>query len=165
MQVEIANLVGKMTLTNNAKDYIARNGGQVLVDMLSSNLERKESSLKALNNLSRLDDNATILVNLGVLPALTNILFTTQQDGASNLKHLAASTIANIVSNSGHWELSFADKEGHPMQSEFVIHRLMEELSQSSCTCKAAILQILCGIASSPQASGVFPGLYLVYDS
>ena len=160
VQMEIASLVGKMTLTNNAKDYIARKGGQVLVNMLSSsNIKGKASSLRALYNLSTLDDNATILVDMGVLPALTNILFTTQQD---DLKHLAASTIANIVSNTGHWELSSADKEGNLMQSEFIIHRLLELLSQSSCTCQAAILHILWGVASSPQASGVLPGFYLV---
>ena len=33
VRTEIANLVGKMTLTNDAKDYIARKGGQILVNM------------------------------------------------------------------------------------------------------------------------------------
>ncbi|ONK77056.1 uncharacterized protein A4U43_C02F2640 [Asparagus officinalis] len=153
VQMEMASLVGKMTLTNSAKDYIARKGGQILVNMLSSNLEGKASCLQALYNLSTLDDNATILVDLGVLPALTNILFATQEDGSSYLRQLAASTIANIVSNSGHWELSSADMEGNQMQSEFIIHRLTDLLSESSCTYQAAILHILCGIASSPQAS------------
>lgn len=153
VKMVIATLVGKMTLTNNGKDYIARKGGKVLVGMLSSNQEGRASSLQAVYNLSTLDDNATVLVNFGVLPALINILFATQQDGSSDLKDLAAKTIANIVSNSGHWELSVADKEGHPIQSEFIIHRLLELLSDSSCNCVAAVLHILCGIASSPQAS------------
>lgn len=160
MRTEIASLIGKMTLTNNAKDYIARKGGQILVNMLSSQLEEKASSLQALYNLSSLDDNASIFVDLGVLPALTNILLATQPEESPNLKQLAASTVANIVSNPGHWELSSADIEGHQMNSEYIIHRLLELLTQSSCTCQAAILRILYGVASSPQAAGVHLGFY-----
>lgn len=153
VRVEYASFVGKMTLTCNGKSFIARQGGKVLVDMLSSRQEERASSLQALYNLSTLDDNATVLVNLGVLPALMNILFATQQDDPSDLKDLAASIVANIVANSGHWELSYADKEAHQMQSEFIIHRLLDLLSHSSSKCQASLLQILCGIASSPQAS------------
>ncbi|XP_029120615.1 U-box domain-containing protein 43 isoform X2 [Elaeis guineensis] len=120
VRMEIALLVGKITLTSNGKGFIARQGGKVLVDMLSSREERASSL---------------------------------QQDDPSDLKDLAASIIANIVANSGHWELSLADKEGHRMQSEFIIHRLLDLLSCSSCKCQASVLQILCGIASSPQAS------------
>lgn len=155
--MEIAAFVGKITLTNNGKGFIARQGGKVLVDMLSSRQEERASSLQALYKLSTLDDNAAILVDLGVLPALMNILFTTQQDDPSDLKDLAASIIANILANSGHWELSVADKAGHQVQSEFIIHRLLDLLSCSSCKCQASVLQILCGIASSPRASGVLP--------
>lgn len=155
--MEIAAFVGKITLTNNGKGFIARQGGKVLVNMLSSRQEERASSLQALYKLSTLDDNAAILVDLGVLPALMNILFTTQQDDPSDLKDLAASIIANILANSGHWELSVADKAGHQVQSEFIIHRLLDLLSCSSCKCQASVLQILCGIASSPRASGVLP--------
>lgn len=153
VKILTATLLGQMTLTNNAKDYIARKSGRILVGMLSSNQEGLMSSLQAVYNLSTLDDNAVVLVDFGVLPALTKILFATQQDDSSDLKDLAAKTIANIVSNSGHWELSVADKEGHLMQSEFIIHKLLELLSDVSCKFLAAVLHILCGVASSPQAS------------
>ncbi|KAJ6831122.1 U-box domain-containing protein 44-like [Iris pallida] len=152
VKVQIAILLGKIPLTNSGKDYIARKGGRVLVDMLSSSVEGRESSLQALYNLSTLDDNATLLVNFGLLPALTDILFAIA-DWSSDLKVLSASTIANILSHSGHWELSPADKDGHPMQSEFIIRRLLELLTLSTEQCQAAVIHILCGIASSPQAS------------
>jgi len=65
VRTEIASLVGKMSLTNSAKDYIARKGGQILVNTpFSSNAEGKASSLRALYNLSTLNDNATILVDI-----------------------------------------------------------------------------------------------------
>ncbi|KAG6537660.1 hypothetical protein ZIOFF_002755 [Zingiber officinale] len=123
--------------------------------MLSCSQEQKKSSLHALVNLSTLDESAAILVDFGILPALTNILFSKQQDFFTETNELAASTIANIVSKSGHWEFSFADKEGHHMQSEFIMHKLLDLLSNSSCRCQAAILHILCGIVSSPRASDI----------
>ncbi|CAL9092210.1 unnamed protein product [Musa textilis] len=153
VRLEIATLVGKMSLTSNGKDYIARQGGRTLINMLSSNQEQQAASLHALYNLSTLDDNAAILVDFGTLPALMDILFAAQQDVPSEIKELAASTVANIVSISGHWELSFGDKEGHQIQSEFIIRKLLDVLSHSSCKCQAAVLHILCGIASSPRAS------------
>ncbi|XP_042385573.1 U-box domain-containing protein 43-like [Zingiber officinale] len=155
IKLETATLLGKMSLTNIGKDYITRQGGQILVDMLSCSQEQKKSSLHALVNLSTLDESAAILVDFGILPALTNILFSKQQDFFTETNELAASTIANIVSKSGHWEFSFADKEGHHMQSEFIMHKLLDLLSNSSCRCQAAILHILCGIVSSPRASDI----------
>lgn len=155
VRLEIATLVGKMSLTNNGKDYIARLGGRILINMLSSNQEQQAASLHALYNLSTLDDNAAILVDFGTLPTLLDILFATQKDVPSEIKELAASTVANIVSISGHWELSFGDKEGHQIQSEFIIRKLLDVLSHSPCKCQAAVLHILCGIASSPRASGM----------
>ncbi|WOL18653.1 U-box domain-containing protein 44-like [Canna indica] len=142
-----------MSLTNNGKENIARQGGRILVNMLSSNQVQQTSSLHALHNLSTLDDNAAILIDFGILPALMDILFSTRQDISSETKELAALTVANIVSKSGHWELAFADKEGHQIQSEFIICKLLDVLSNSSSRCQAAVLHILCGIASSPRAS------------
>ncbi|MQM05724.1 hypothetical protein Taro_038534, partial [Colocasia esculenta] len=153
VKVDVVSLLGKMALGNNDKECIARKGGKVLVNMLSSNLEGQTASLLALHNLSNLDDNAAILVDLGAVPALINILFKHPRDEPSNLKELAASTMANIVSKSGHWELASADKQGNRMQSELIIHGLLELLRLSSAKCQLAVLQTLHGIASSPQAT------------
>ncbi|KAL0919572.1 hypothetical protein M5K25_011672 [Dendrobium thyrsiflorum] len=151
VKMEIVKLLGKMNLTNSGKNYIARKGGRVLVGMLYSDVEGMEPSLQALCNLSSLGDNAAVLVSQGLLPALTNILFTKQLGGSS--KELAALTIAKIVSNPGHWESSFADNEGHEMQSAFIIHKLLGLLDLVSCKFQAAILLTLCGVTTSPKAS------------
>ncbi|XP_050112139.1 U-box domain-containing protein 44-like [Malus sylvestris] len=148
---EMASLVGSMTLTNSSKEQIARRSAKILVEMLSKP-EGRAASLQALYNLSSLDDNATILVDSAVLPSLAAILFI-NQDTSPELKELAAATIANIVSNSGHWELAYADKEGHSMQSELFVHSLLGSLPLASPQCQISILHILYGIASSPQAS------------
>ncbi|KAF8402635.1 hypothetical protein HHK36_010724 [Tetracentron sinense] len=151
VRMDMASIVGRMTLTNSGKEQIARQGAKILVDMLSKP-EGRTPSLEALYNLSALDDNATILVDFAMLPALTEILFKSQ-DAPPDLKELAASTIANVVSTPGHWELASADKEGNPMQSESIVYSLLRLLSLSSPKCQAAILQTLYGIVSSPQAS------------
>lgn len=148
----MASIVGRMTLTNSSKEQIARQSSKILIELLSKP-EGRAPSLQALYNLSGFDDNATILVDAAVLPALINILFE-NQDGSPDLKELAASTIANIVSNPGHWELASIDKKGHSMQSKSFIFSLLELLSAAPVQCQAPILHILYGIASSPQASG-----------
>ncbi|KAH7542239.1 hypothetical protein FEM48_Zijuj02G0052300 [Ziziphus jujuba var. spinosa] len=151
VKIKMATLLGKMTLTNSSKEQIARQGTKTLVEMLS-NPEAQAPSLQALCNLSSLDDNATILVDSHVLPALVDILFR-NWDPFPELKELSALTIANIVSNPGQWELAYADKEGHSMQSESFVHNLLRLLAVASPRCQVSILHVLYGIASSPQAS------------
>ncbi|PON85464.1 Coatomer beta subunit [Trema orientale] len=151
IKIEMASIMGRMTLTNSGKEQLARQSSRILVEMLS-NPAAQAASLQALYNLSSLDDNATILVDSNVLPALTYILFG-YPDTLAELKELTASTLANIVSNPGHWELASADNEGHPMQSETIVYNLLSLLSKASLRCQASILHILYGIASSPQAS------------
>ncbi|XP_010264614.1 PREDICTED: U-box domain-containing protein 44-like [Nelumbo nucifera] len=151
VRTDMTSILGRMTLTNSGKEQIARQGAKILVDMLSRPGERKPS-LQALYNLSTLDDNATILVDSAVLPALTDIVLR-NQDVLSDVKELSASIISNIVSNPGHWELASADKKGNLMHSEAIICNLLELLSFASPKCQVAVLQILYGISSSPQAS------------
>ncbi|KAK8468611.1 hypothetical protein PHAVU_006G068700 [Phaseolus vulgaris] len=151
VKIEMASLVGRMTLTNSCKEQIARQGARVFVELLS-NQEGREPSLQALYNLSGLDGNATILIESSVLPSLTEVLFD-KQDPSHELKSLAASTIANIVSKPGHWELASADNDGNPMQSEIIVYTLLGLLNCLPSQCQAIVLRILCGITLSPQAS------------
>lgn len=151
VKVEMASMLGRMTLTNSSKEQIAHQCAKVLVDLLEKP-EGRLPSLQALYNLSSLDDNATILVDSAILPALTSILFE-NQDASAESKELAASIIANIVSSPGHWELASADRENHSLPSEFIVVSLLGLLSLAPPGCQVPILRILYGIASSPQAS------------
>ncbi|KAK8352417.1 hypothetical protein V6Z11_A05G093600 [Gossypium hirsutum] len=151
IKIEMASIIGRMTLTNNSKEQIAQQCAQTLVELLSKP-EGRTPSLLALNNLSGLDDNATILVESAVLPALVSILL--QNQGAlQEWKEFAASIIANIVSKPGHWELASIDNKGNSMQSESVVFSLVVLLLVTSSQCQASILRILYGMASSPQAA------------
>ncbi|RZC90718.1 hypothetical protein C5167_028551 [Papaver somniferum] len=152
VQIEMASMVGKMTLANNSKEQIARQGSKIFLDMLSKP-EGKEPSLQCLCNLSSSEDNATILVDSGVLLAVVEILFQAEEDDKQHLKDIAASIAANIVSKPGHWELACVNDEGDSMQSESIVHNLLRILPLSSPKGEVAILHILHGIASSPQAS------------
>ncbi|KAK3035462.1 hypothetical protein RJ639_032887, partial [Escallonia herrerae] len=156
VKIEMASMVGRMTLTNSCKEQIARQGAKVLVNLLSKP-EGRAPSLRALCNLSSLDDNATLLVDSAVLPALTAILFE-KQDATVQVKEFAAAIIGNIVSNTGHWELASAEGERHLMQSKSIVFGLLELLSTASSQCQVSILRIFCGIASSPQASEAIIG-------
>lgn len=152
IQIEMASLLGKMTLTNGSKEQIAMRSANVLVELLHKPGTRT-ASLHALHNLSSLDDNATILVEASILPVVTDIVLESQ-DALPEQKELAAAIIANIVSNPGHWELAEVNKEGHSMFSSFIVSHLMLLISQVTPQCQVSVLRILCGIASSPKASG-----------
>ncbi|KAK9734687.1 hypothetical protein RND81_04G157100 [Saponaria officinalis] len=151
VQKDMALLLGKMTLTNCSKERIARRSAKVLVEMLQKP-EGRTASLQALRNLSCLDDNATILVESSVLPPVTDILLKSPHTPPEQ-KELAAAVIGNIVSNPGHWELAEVDKKGHSLLSSCFISDFVNLLSQVTSQCQASVLQILCGIASSPKAS------------
>ncbi|CAI0392477.1 unnamed protein product [Linum tenue] len=151
VKTEMASILGRMTLTNSSKEELARRSAKILVGLLT-NPEARGPSLKALCNLSTLDDNATILVDAGALPVLTDILLKNEVV-ALELTDLAASTIANIVSNPGHWELAAVDQRGHTMQSASIVSSLLQLLSVVSPQAQVSILQILYGIASSPRAA------------
>ncbi|XP_059070906.1 U-box domain-containing protein 43 [Cryptomeria japonica] len=156
VQVKMADCLAKMTLANNGKELIARKGAKVLVNMLSSTLEAKTSSLQALFNLSTLDENSAVLVDAGILPPLMNILFkvhSLHNPAPTNLKELSAATLANIVSKAGHWEFAAADSEGNSLQSEVIVHNLLALLTHVGPNWKVKLLQILYGIALSPQAA------------
>lgn len=150
----MASLIGRMTWTNSSKEQIARQSAGVLVELLLKP-EGRGPSLEALHNLSGLDDNATILVESPVFPSLVEVLFD-DQDPFDEFKTLAASTIANIVSKPGRWELASADKKGNTMHSENIVSRLLQLLNSVSFQCQVSVLRILYGITSSPQASGNF---------
>uniref|UniRef100_A0A7N0U4A5 RING-type E3 ubiquitin transferase n=1 Tax=Kalanchoe fedtschenkoi TaxID=63787 RepID=A0A7N0U4A5_KALFE len=150
-KTKMATILGAMTLTNSNKEYVARRCTKSLVGLLSKP-DVRTPALQALHNLSSLDDNATVLVRSGVLPYLTDVLLK-DLDASAELREVAASTIANIVSNPGHWELAPVDKSGNTMQSEAVVSDLLELLRLGSSSYHADVLRILCGMASSPQAS------------
>lgn len=156
MKIEMASMVGKMALANNGKEQIARHGARVLVKMLSSDFARL-ASLQALHNLSSLDDNTVILVDSGVLSALTTIIFSDDlevKNPLSDIKELAASTLGNLVSKPGHWESPVPGKEGNSLLSEHTVHKLLQLLAHSGPKNQLAFLCILSGIASSPRAEG-----------
>ncbi|KAH9609727.1 hypothetical protein KSS87_012717 [Heliosperma pusillum] len=151
VQKEMALLLGKMTLTNCSREQIARRSAKVLVEMLHKP-EGRCASLQALRNLSCLDDNATILVESSILPAVIDIVLQSPHTDPEQ-QELAAAIIANIVSNPGHWELAEVDKQGNAMLSAYIISNFVNLLSQVTPQCQASVLQILCGIASSPKVS------------
>ncbi|GMG98350.1 hypothetical protein Nepgr_000190 [Nepenthes gracilis] len=151
VKIEMASLLGRMTLTNHSKEQIARQTAKVLVAMLSMP-EGRTPSLQVLYNLSGLDDSAAILVDSSVLLALTDIVFG-KQDANPEQQEVAAATMANIVSTPGHWELAVANKDGHLMHSTLIVSQLLQLLSFSTAQCQVSVLKILYGIASSPQAT------------
>ncbi|KAL5721031.1 hypothetical protein ACHQM5_013639 [Ranunculus cassubicifolius] len=151
IKIEMASMLGTMTLTNNCKEKIARQGSKILVAMLYKP-QGQMASLQALCNLSTLDDNATILVDQGVLTPLSNILFQNLEN-FQDLKEYALQIIANIVSKPGQWELAPVNREGLSMQSESIVSSIIALLPHASPKGQVAILQILSDLASSPQAS------------
>jgi hypothetical protein len=156
-QVKMAEHLAQMTLTNTSKEMVARSGTtQVLVNMLSlRNEEAKEVSLHALFNLSLLEDTAPLLIKAGVLAQLLIIMFSAEDTGCSTtqLKEMAADTLANVISVPGNWERVRVDEDSHTLKSETILHNFLGLLTDAQVTWKDKVLRVLHCIASSPQAS------------
>ncbi len=157
-QVKMAEHLAQMTLTNTSKEMVARSGTtQVLVNMLSlRNEEAKEVSLRALFNLSLLEDTAPLLIKAGVLSRLLIIMFSAEDTGCSTtqLKEMAANTLANVISVPGNWERVRVDEDSHTLKSETILHNFLGLLTDAQVTWKDKVLRVLHCIASSAQASG-----------
>ncbi len=156
-QVKMAEHLAQMSLTNTSKEMVARSGTtQVLVNMLSLGNEAQEVSLRALFNLSLLEDTAPLLIKAGVLTQLLIIMFSAEDTGCSTtqLKEMAANTLANVISVPGNWERVRVDEDSHTLKSETILHNFLGLLTDAQVTWKDKVLRVLHCIASSPHASG-----------
>lgn len=152
-QVTLAQHLGQMILTNSSKEVVAETGGKTLVRMLSISPNAREAALGALLNLSTLDDTAYILIKAGVIAHLVFTIFSLP--APANLKEMAVSTLANLVSVPGNWENSLVDKEGHFLYSEKILHKIFGLLQSGSLQWKEKILQTLYGMACSTEVAGL----------
>lgn len=156
VRLQMAKHLSQMTLSNNDKEQAVRQTALVLVEMLSSDLTEKEAALKALLMLSTPDDNASVLVNSGILPPLVNFIKSVHpmsHNSIIQLKDVAAEILANLVSKPGHWEDAVADSDGNTLQSEPIIHCLLNLMTRVGYRWKHTLLQVVYSIASSSHAA------------
>ncbi|KAK1588311.1 hypothetical protein Q3G72_021965 [Acer saccharum] len=146
--VLLSSMAGNLenpALSNLAEEVLKKTGK---IEEIIQHLAAAERFKPLISRLCEgLDDNATILVDAGVLPSLTDILFKSQD---AELNELAAVTIANIVSNPGHWELASADKKRHSIQSEPIVSSLLSQLSVASPPCQVSVLHFFVSYVELP---------------
>ncbi|XP_057862627.1 U-box domain-containing protein 43 [Cryptomeria japonica] len=154
VQLEMANYLGEIVLSNEGKVLVAEMATKTLVKIMGSGkVLARESVLKALNQISSYDVNGRKLIEAGILPPLIKDLFTV---GANQLpikmKEVSAAILANVVSSGFEYEAVPIDADGDTLVSENIIHNLLHLISNTGPAIEAKLLQVLVGLSSSPDA-------------
>jgi hypothetical protein len=152
----MAEDLATVPLTSEDKAKAAKTVTMTLVEMLGSNSPAAQAAaLKALCSLSTLESNGSYLIEAGVLTPLMHDLFLVGPNQVSRkLKEVSASTLANIVNSSGNWQTIPIDADGNTLTSKSVVHNFLQLISNTGPAIEAKLLQVLVGLASSPQEIG-----------
>ncbi|XP_002963754.2 U-box domain-containing protein 44 [Selaginella moellendorffii] len=154
-RIKMASYLAKRHLVKSQVKLVAQSATRSLIAMLPGTLEAKEASLGVFLMLSSLADNKSLLIEAGILPPLLDIMFSIHSsvnNRALKLKECAAEVVSKLVSSRGSWENASIDAEGTPLHSEFVVHNLLGLMAHARPDWKHTLLQILTGMASSPDA-------------
>ncbi|CAK9863245.1 unnamed protein product [Sphagnum jensenii] len=156
LRIEMAEDLATVPLTSEDKAKAAKTVTMTLVEMLGSNSPAAQAAaLKALCSLSTLESNGSYLIEAGVLTPLMHDLFLVGPNQVSRkLKEVSASTLANIVNSSGNWQTIPIDADGNTLTSKSVVHNFLQLINNTGPAIMAKLLQVLVGLASSPQEIG-----------
>ncbi|KAL9238086.1 hypothetical protein vseg_012559 [Gypsophila vaccaria] len=148
--LSMAALLGDLVLNNDDKVRVAETVGSSLVNLMRSNdIQSREASLKALNQISSHDASAKVLIKSGILPPLVKDLFSVGgKQLPMRLKEVAATILSNVV-NSGYDIGSVViGPEKETLVSEEIIHSLLQLISNTGPSIESKLLQVLVGLTS-----------------
>eukprot|EP01018_Ginkgo_biloba_P029799 Gb_23646 [translate_table: standard] len=153
-QMEMANYLGDVVLSNDGKTFVAEMAARTLVNIMGSGrLPAREAALKALNQISSYEANGKILIEAGILPPLIKDLFTVGVNQLPmKMKEVSATVLANVVNSNFEFESAPIDADGHTLVSENIIHNLLHLISNTGPAIEAKLLQVLVGLANSSEA-------------
>lgn len=149
-KLSMASFLGDLALNNEVKVHVARTVGTSLVNLMRNvDIQSREASLKALNQISSYDASAKVLIEAGILPPLVKDLFSV---GAKplpmRLKEVSATILSNVV-NSGYDIGSVKiGPENQTLISEENIHNLLQLINNTGPSIECKLLQVLVGLTS-----------------
>ncbi|KAI3980650.1 hypothetical protein MKX01_025215 [Papaver californicum] len=154
-KLEMAEFLGDLVLSNDAKVFVAKTVGSALVNVMrSGNVKLREAALKALNQISSSSEiSARVLIEeAGILPPLVKDLFTVGSNQLPmRLKEISATVLSNIVNSGYDFDSVPLGPDHHEtLVSENIIHSLLHLISNTGPAIECKLLQILVGLTGSP---------------
>ncbi|CAI9753340.1 unnamed protein product [Fraxinus pennsylvanica] len=151
-KLSMAALLGELVLNNDVKVFVARTAGSSLINLLkTNNMPSRESSLKALNQISSDEESAKVLIEEGLLPPLVKDLFRVGANQLpTRLKEVSAMILANVVNSGYDFHSVPVGSDNQTLVSEEIIHNLLHLISNTGPAIECKLLQILVGLTSTP---------------
>lgn len=150
-KLSMANFLGELVLDNDVKVTVARTVGSSLINLMrSGNMQSREASLKALNQIS-CEASAKVLIDAGILPPLVRDLFAVGTNQLPmRLKEVSATILANVVNSGYDFESIPVGPDHQTLVSEDIVHSLLHLISNTGPAIECKLLQVLVGLTSSP---------------
>lgn len=150
-KLAMASFLGELVLSNDVKVFVAKMVGSSLVDVMrSGNMQAREATLKALNQISSCEASAKVLVEIGILPPLVKDLFTVGVNQLPmRLKEVSATVLANVVNSDCDLESIPIGPNNETLVSEDIIHNLLHLISNTGPSIECKLLQVLVGLTGS----------------
>ncbi|KAL2499214.1 U-box domain-containing protein 43 [Abeliophyllum distichum] len=151
-KLSMAALLGELVLNNDVKVFVAQTAGSSLINLMkTNNMPSRESSLKALNQISSDEESAKVLIEAGILVPLVNDLFTVGANQLpARLKEVSAMILANVVNSGYDFHSVPVGPDHQTLVSEEIIHNLLHLISNTGPAIECKLLQVLVGLTSSP---------------
>uniref|UniRef100_A0A803N9E1 Uncharacterized protein n=1 Tax=Chenopodium quinoa TaxID=63459 RepID=A0A803N9E1_CHEQI len=147
-KLSMASLLGDLGLNNDVKVLVAETVGSALVDLMKNNdIQSREASLKALNQISSYDASAKVLIEAGILPPLVKDLFGVGvKQLPMRLKEVSATILSHVVNSGYDIDSVIIGPENQTLVSEDIIHNLLQLISNTGPSIECKLLQVLVGL-------------------
>lgn len=149
-KLSMASFLGDLGLNNEDKVQVAETVGSSLVNLMrNQDIQSREASLKALNQISSYDASAKILIERGILPPLVKDLFGVGvKQLPMRLKEVSATILSNVVNSGYDLDSVIIGPERQTLVSEDIIHSLLHLISNTGPPIECKLLQVLVGLTN-----------------
>ncbi|KMT19258.1 hypothetical protein BVRB_1g014400 [Beta vulgaris subsp. vulgaris] len=149
-KLSMASFLGDLGLNNEVKVQVAETVGSSLVNLMKNDdIQSREASLKALNQISSYDASAKVLIEAGILPPLVKDLFGVgAKQLPMRLKEVSATILSHIVDSGYDIDSVIIGPENQTLVSEDTIHSLLHLISNTGPSIECKLLQVLGGLTS-----------------
>ncbi|XP_074286585.1 U-box domain-containing protein 44-like [Silene latifolia] len=149
----MAAFLGNLVLNNDVKVAVAKTVGPSLVSLMTNtDIETREASLKALNQISSYDASAKVLIQAGILPPLLKDLFSVgEKQFPMRLKEVSATILSNLVNSGYDIGSVIISPKKETLVSVDTIRNLLHLISNTGPSIESKLLQVLVGLTSYPK--------------
>ncbi|XP_077236629.1 armadillo/beta-catenin-like repeat family protein [Tasmannia lanceolata] len=155
MQMEMGIYLGEIVLENDTKTYVAERASAALVNMVrSGNTLTRKVAFKALLQISSYLPNGKVLVDAGIVPIMTEEMFTRKIDNEPmNTEKESSAILANILESGLDLETLQVNTHGRTMVSDYITYNIIHMLKNSvPDELNVNLIRILLCLTKSPKA-------------